>query len=151
MINPILILLAISIGWGVLPTIMKLGMKDVPTIIPSFLIYTLIYMLLSIILIILYNKSIKENMKLVTYKNMCYTIFGSIIGALCGLGYFYLLKYINNKTTMVVLITHSLPIIITAFLSYFFLKEEITPIGIGSIFGILFFISIFSKYGTKKQ
>ena len=140
-----------ALGWGLTPIFNKLNMNETNNnFIFVFLLHCAIIGILGILVSLSYYSKFKNVSK---YKNLKKILVYSLLGAIAStiLGYYYYFRALSQtkNTLLVVLIVYIVPLIITSFLSYFFLGEKVN---LGMIIGLLISIvgiCIFAYYTTK--
>ena len=145
MISIILSLLA-ALSWGLAPLFDKKSLQLEKNIMNQIIIRSIFIGLIGLIGFILISSLTNK----ITYnddtKKSCIYIFISVLFIVLG-SYFYLtaIKYSNNMT-LVILLTHILPIIIVALLSIFFFNDKINKEMVIGLLITFIGISIFTYY-----
>jgi len=125
----------VAIIWAYMAIIEKKLLKHV-SYITLFILFGLFIGFISLLLLIYYNKSIKEDI-IFMYNKISYIILMlyGLIYIIASLIYLKLMK--NHYSYLVVALTYTTPLFVTLF-SYFELKENID---IKSVLGILLIVS----------
>lgn len=140
-----------AIGWGVSPIFNKLNMKETQNnYILVFFLHCIIIGILGILVSVCFLSKLKNISK---YQNiskiLIYALFGAIASTVLGYYYYFRALAHTNNTLLVVLIVYIIPLLVTSFISHFFMNEKIN---LGMFTGLLISIigiCIFAYFTTK--